>query len=175
MVSRLSITIKQPSNSTVMKGIIRIAAIALTSVAMICLPLTANADRHQGARGGGRPGVAASRGGNHGNHGGKNDRPGKNHDKGYRPGKNDRPGKNHDKGYRPGKNDRPGRPHDNGYHNGHRPGTAPPTAHRTALNPTTSPTMASARAVCPDRTTGPRLPRAGVPHPACLQSEPFSV
>lgn len=65
-----------------MKGIIRIAAIALTSVAMICLPLTANADRHQGARGGGRPGVAASRGGNHGNHGGKNDRPGKNHDKG---------------------------------------------------------------------------------------------
>lgn len=107
-----------------MKGIIRIAAIALTSVAMICLPLTANADRHQGARGGGRPGVAASRGGNHGNHGGKNDRPGKNHDKGYRP------GKNHDKGYRPGKNDRPGRPHDNGYHNGHRPGHGPSHGYR---------------------------------------------
>lgn len=98
-----------------MKGIIRIAAIALTSVAMICIPLTANADRHQGARGGGRPGVTASRGGNHGNHGGKNDRPGKNHDKEYRPGKNDRPGKNHDKGYRPGKNDRPGKNHDKGY------------------------------------------------------------
>lgn len=97
-----------------MKGIIRIAAIALTSVAMICLPLTANADRHQGARGGERPGVAASRGGNHGNHGGKNDRP----------------GKNHDKGYRPGKNDRPGRPHDNGYHNGHRPGHGPSHGYR---------------------------------------------